>query len=95
MSAISPQLLAMLRCPATRMPLELADDQLVQAVNQRIARREIRNQAGEVLETRLDGGLVRSDRQGLYPIVDGIPILLVDEFVSLEQLPAEVRGQPG
>lgn len=84
----------MLRCPASRTPLELADDKLVQAVNQRIARREIRNRAGEILETRLDGGLLPGDRQGLYPIVDGIPILLADEFVPLDQLPADIRGQP-
>ena len=93
-NAINPQLLAMLVCPATRSPLELADDRLVQAANRRIARRELRNQAGEILETPLDGGLLRSDRLGLYPIVDGIPILLIDECIPLEQLP-EVKDSSG
>jgi uncharacterized protein YbaR (Trm112 family) len=93
-NAINPQLLSMLVCPATRSPLELADDRLIRAANQRIARRALRNQAGEILETPLDGGLLRSDRLGLYPIIDGIPILLIDEFILLEQLPAEEHS-PG
>jgi uncharacterized protein YbaR (Trm112 family) len=31
----------------------------------------------------LAGGLVREDRQWLYPIVDDIPVMLVDEAISL------------
>ena len=81
----------MLVCPATcAAGIEPADERLVQAANQRIARRELRNQAGEMLEQR--GSMAacwRADRQGMYPIVDGIPILLVDEFIPLDQLPAE------
>jgi uncharacterized protein YbaR (Trm112 family) len=38
-----------------------------------------------VLETPLDGGLVRADGQVLYPIIDRIPVLLVDEGILLAQ----------
>jgi uncharacterized protein YbaR (Trm112 family) len=93
-NCINPQLLAMLVCPATRTPLAIADDRLIQAANRLIARRELRNQAGVILETPLDGGLLRGDRLGLYPIVDGIPILLIDECIPLEQLPEE-KDSPG
>lgn len=86
--SIHPELLAMLLCPATRTPLVPADESLVQAANACIARGQLRNQAGEILEKQLDGGLVRADRQGMYPIVDDIPILLVDELIPLDQLPA-------
>jgi uncharacterized protein len=93
-NVISPDLLAMLRCPQTRQPLTVAVAPLVAAVNQRIARGELRNQGGDCLEKPIDAGLVREDRAGVYPVVDGIPILLADEMIPLGQLPAELVGSP-
>ena len=38
------------------------------------------------VETSLSGGLVRDDGTLLYPIVDEIPVMLVDEAIPLDQL---------
>jgi uncharacterized protein YbaR (Trm112 family) len=88
---ISEQLLAMLRCPETRTPLKLAASPLVATLNARVARRELKNRAGDILERPLDGGLLRQDGAVLYPIIDRIPVLLVDEAILLEQLPPAER----
>ena len=64
----------------------LADDVLVQRVNHAIATGRQRNRGGLPVEKPLDGGLVRSDREVLYPIVDGIPILLVAEAIPRRSL---------
>jgi uncharacterized protein YbaR (Trm112 family) len=87
---ISEQLLAMVRCPETRAPLTMAAAPLVAALNARVARRELKNRAGDLLEQPLDGALVRQDGAVLYPIINGIPVLVVDEGFPLEHLaPAE------
>ena len=88
---ISEQLLAMVRCPETRAPLKLAAAPLIAALNARVERRELKNRAGDLVERPLDGGLLRQDNAVLYPIIDRIPVLLVDEAILLEQLPPAER----
>ncbi len=83
---ISPDLLDLLVCPENRTPLALADAELVSRLNAAIGRKQLENRAGQVLETPLDGGLLRADGQVVYPILDRIPVLLVDEGILLEQL---------
>jgi uncharacterized protein YbaR (Trm112 family) len=88
MGVISPELLSILVCPESRTSLSLGDDRLMTQLNQRIGQRQLKNRAGDTLDKQLDGGLVREDRQMVYPIIDGIPILLVDEGIPLDQLEA-------
>lgn len=83
---ISPDLLDLLVCPENRTPLALADAGLVSRLNAAIGRKQLQNRAGQKLETPLDGGLLRADGQVVYPILDRIPVLLVDEGILLEQL---------
>ncbi|HVA47749.1 MAG TPA: Trm112 family protein [Pirellulales bacterium] len=87
---ISKELLDILVCPELRTPLSLADERLLATLNRAVAERRLKNRAGETVERPLDGGLVRDDGAVVYPVVDGIPIMLVDEAIPLEQ----VRAQP-
>lgn len=83
---INKGLLDILVCPETRTPFFVADDELLAALNRGVADGKLKNKAGEPVEKPLDGGLVREDRQVVYPIFDGIPIMLVDEAIPLAQL---------
>jgi uncharacterized protein YbaR (Trm112 family) len=85
-AVISKELLEILRCPEDRSPLTMADAALVEHCNQAIAQRRLKNKAGLPVERTLDGGLLRADGAVLYPIVDEIPVLLVDEAIPLAQL---------
>ncbi|HEY1601165.1 MAG TPA: Trm112 family protein [Pirellulales bacterium] len=82
---ISKELLSILVCPEARTPLELADQTLLAAVNRAISGGQVRNKGGETVAETLDAALVRQDRAVLYPIVDRIPILLLDAGIALDQ----------
>ena len=86
---VSDELLDILICPERRTRLSLADERLLTAVNRAVAQKRLKNRAGERVEKPLDGGLVRDDRAVLYPVIDDIPIMLVDEAIPLDQLEGE------
>ena len=83
---VDAELLSILVCPENKTPVALADDALLGRVNAAIEAGTLKNRAGEKIEERIDGGLVREDRAYMYPIRDDIPIMLIDEAIPLNQL---------
>lgn len=83
---IGKELLDILVCPELRTPLTVADDDLLAALNRAVGEKRLKNRAGEPVERQLDGGLLREDRAFVYPIVDNIPIMLMDEAIPLDQI---------
>ena len=82
--AIDASLLDILVCPADkRSKLAPASDAELTALNGRILGGKVQNVGGKTVEKPLQGGLVRADRALLYPIIDDIPVLLIDEAVPL------------
>lgn len=81
---VSKQLLEILICPESRQPLAEADTALVARLNAAIAAGQLRNKAGETIARPIDGALVRQDGQLAYPIVDDIPVMLLDEAIPLD-----------
>jgi uncharacterized protein YbaR (Trm112 family) len=80
---IAPDLMEILCCPESRQALTLASPEIIERLNRQIAPGTLRNRAGRAVEAPLEGGLIRSDGQYLYPIREGIPVLLVDEAIPL------------
>lgn len=80
---LSAELLAILCCPETHQPLTLASAQALEAVNRRIAAGGVKNRSGESVSEKLEGALIRSDGQLLYPVRGGIPVMLIDQAIPL------------
>lgn len=80
------QLLKILRCPQDRSPVSVAESAVIVSINDAIRCGNVRNLGGHQLHQPIDGGLVRQDGDVLYPIRQGIPVMLPDEGVKLSQL---------
>ena len=86
---IDKELLEILICPQDHTPLCVADDDLVARLNQAISAGQVRNHGGQVVRKTIQGGLIRQDKTLLYPIIDDIPVLLVDDAIPLDSIPLE------
>ncbi len=80
---ISPDLLEILVCPETRQPVSLASETILTQLNRDIAEERLRNRGGKRVTSPIAEGLVREDGKILYPIDDGIPVMLVEESIEL------------
>ena len=84
MDLIDPTLLELLACPETKEPVHLAESELIEKLNAAQKEGTLKNRVGEAVKEPMQGGLVREDRAYLYPIIDGIPVMLIDEGIPLE-----------
>ncbi|NNL66722.1 MAG: hypothetical protein HKP30_10795 [Myxococcales bacterium] len=80
---VSQDLLDILVCPETKKPVALADAQTLASLNEKIRDGQLRNRGGEKVEKELEEALVREDGKVLYPIDDGIPVMLIEESIEL------------
>ena len=83
MTVIDAEMPKALCCPETHQSLALADARLLARLNERIAAGQVRNRAGQPVTEPVDGGLVRSDGQFLYPVRRNLPVMLIDEAIPL------------
>jgi uncharacterized protein YbaR (Trm112 family) len=80
---IDKELLDILACPENKTPVKLAEQSVIDDINDRIEKGEVQNRGGQQVEKKIDGGLIREDGAYLYPIDDDIPIMLIDEAIPL------------
>lgn len=82
---IAQDLLAILCCPETKQDIRLLEPTLIEKLNQRIEKGELKTKGGQPVTERMDGGLLRKDETVVYPIRDQIPIMLIEEGIVVEK----------
>jgi uncharacterized protein YbaR (Trm112 family) len=80
------RLLTILRCPLTHKALLPVGSALLGAVNSAIAAGKLVTADGRNIGEPLTDALVTDDGKVLYPVANGIPVLLEGESINMEQL---------
>jgi uncharacterized protein YbaR (Trm112 family) len=83
MASVSPELLEILVCPETKQPVALAPAALLDSLNEKIRAGTLRNRGGQPVSAELREALLREDGRVIYPVDDGIPVMLVEESIEL------------
>jgi uncharacterized protein YbaR (Trm112 family) len=81
--SVSEELLEILVCPETKQPIALASEEMLRNLARDIEAGKVRNRGGEKVTQPITEGLVREDGKILYPVDDGIPVMLIEESIEL------------
>ena len=79
-------LLEIICCPLTRLPMEPMSAATLAKLNGRIHERKIRNRDDTVVTEELQEALLTDDGKIAYPVVGGIPVLLAERGIFMSQL---------
>jgi uncharacterized protein YbaR (Trm112 family) len=80
------RLLDIVCCPVTKLPLQLLDSDRLVRLNSAITSGQVRNRSAVALPETLLEALVTRDGRLVYPVREGIPVLLEEESIDWQQL---------
>lgn len=83
---LDKELLDILVCPETKEPVAMADAGVLGRLNAAVAEGTAKTVGGELVSEPVAEGLLRQDGRILYPIRQGIPVMLIDESIDMSGL---------
>ncbi len=82
---VDGKLLEILCCPVSRRPLTRLDASRLERLNREIEAGKALYVGGAAVEEALDEALVTEDGKVIYPVSDGIPLLLEEKGIGTTQ----------
>lgn len=82
---IDGKLLEILCCPVSKTPLTRLGSGQLKKINEAITAGGVLYVRGEAVELALREALITEDSKVVYPVVDGIPILLEEKGIGTTQ----------
>ncbi len=83
---IDKELLEILCCPRTKVPVRMVPADQLAKLNERIAAGAVKYYDNNAVEKPLQEGLITDDGETVYRIDDGIPVMLVEQGIPARQL---------
>jgi len=84
--SIDPKLLHILRCPVTKQKLKAASDKEIELLNQLVTNQSLQHLDGSTVSESISTALVTENRQTIYKIANGIPVMLEDQSIPAHQI---------
>lgn len=82
---IDGKLLEILCCPVSKTPLSHLNSGRLKKLNEAIDAGEVQFVDGEPVKQALREALITEDSRVIYPVVDGIPVLLEEQGIGTTQ----------
>ena len=83
---IHRKLLEVLVCPVTKLPVNRLSEKKLKQMNDLIREGKIKTMDGNLLREPLTEALVTSNRNMVYRVEEGIPIMLEDQGIGTHQI---------
>ena len=80
---IAAALIELLRCPETKQHVAPATADVVAKLDAARAEGQLRSRSGNIVEAPIEEGLIRADGAVFFPMRDGIPIMLIEDSITL------------
>ena len=82
---ISKDLLEILCCPRTKIPVEMLPEDRLARLNARVSEGAVKYYDDSPVEEPLQEGLITTDGKLIYRIDDEIPVMLVEKAIAADQ----------
>ena len=80
---LPPDLLEILRCPETGQRLRIATDEELTRLRAALKDGSAQSRSGQLPEDTISAALIREDGTAMFPIVRGIPNLIIEDSLVI------------